>query len=72
MKKMSLALIVCVMLSIAGCQRTRIIPDETKAHRVAKEGFIWIWVRDESGRLVPQEVRVLEGYWIASPQALSK
>ena len=43
------------------------IPDPTVPHQVAKEAAVEVWVRLPDGRLASQPVRLLKGWWIASP-----
>ncbi len=74
MKRTALALIVFVMLS-AGCaslltKTGAVIPDERVPHRVAEEAVIYVWARNKSGQLVKTKIRLLEGWWVASPRVV--
>ena len=42
------------------------IPDNAIPHRVAEESSVVIWARGQDGKMVPTEVRLLAGWWIAS------
>lgn len=68
MRRTLLAGIVFVTLS-AGCATTpKVLPDPSIPHRVAKDGKVTIYVRQPDGRLKKEEVKLQEGWWIASPQ----
>lgn len=43
------------------------IPDPNVPHQFASETEGDIWVRLPDGRMAKQRVRVLEGWWLASP-----
>ena len=60
-----LGLIALPMLFV-GCQGRLVIPDNAIPHRVAEESSVVIWARGQDGKMVPTEVRLLAGWWIAS------
>ena len=62
-------LVVSAMLS-SGCGRSNVIPDPNIPHQVAAETCVDIWVRRESGSMEKVKVRLLEGWWVASPQVV--
>jgi hypothetical protein len=66
MKRLVLALSASALL-FSGCVKRTVIPDPTVPHQVAKETGVQIWVRAPGGKWVKQEVRLLEGWWIAGP-----
>jgi hypothetical protein len=71
---MSAALAICAMLS-SGCSlfpRTETIPDPSIPHRIADESEAVIWVRRPDGTLTRETVRVLPGWWLASPQVVER
>jgi hypothetical protein len=59
------ALLVSAML-LSGCLSPRAIPSHSVPLQVAEETTVRVWVRTEQG-LVKTRVRLLEGWWIASP-----
>jgi len=60
-------LVASAMLS-SGCGASKLaIPDERIPHQVAQEGEVTVWVRLSSGDMTPVKVRVLPGWWVASP-----
>jgi hypothetical protein len=65
--KTRLVLAACAMLSVACAPRVTVVPDQTIPHRVAREGELEVWARAPDGQLHRQKVRVLEGWWLASP-----
>jgi hypothetical protein len=70
--KTILVLIVFAMLS-SGCSflpRSHAIPDPSIPHRVATETTVEIRVRLPNGTFVTERVRLLEGWWVASPQVV--
>lgn len=66
MKRIVLTLLASGMLS-TGCATRKIIPDPTIPHQVARESEVTIWARAADGKKVKQQVRLLEGWWVASP-----
>jgi hypothetical protein len=64
-----IALIVFVLLC-SGCMSRAAIPDHSVPHRVAAETTVEVWVQRSDGRWLKTEVRLLEGWWIASPQVV--
>jgi hypothetical protein len=62
-------LAVSAMLS-SGCGRSNVIPDPNIPHQVASETCVDVWVRRESGNMEKVKVRLLEGWWVASPQVV--
>lgn len=69
MSRRALVLIASALLS-SGCVRRLVIPDPTVPHRVAKEAKVQIWVETADGKWVKQKVKILEGWWVASPQVV--
>lgn len=68
--KTMLVLTVFAMLS-SGCSflpRRHAIPDPTIPHRVATETSVDVFVRLPDGTFVTERVRLLEGWWVSSPQ----
>jgi hypothetical protein len=51
----------------SSCAHRKVIPDPTVPHQVAEEAEIVIWVEQANGKKSKQEVRLLEGWWIAGP-----
>lgn len=68
MKKLVLVLIVFVLLFVSGCVKRTVLPDPRVPHRVAEETKIKVWCRLPDGRFSKCDVRLLEGWWVASPQ----
>lgn len=69
--RLRLALLASAMLSSACASVGRLaIPDQSVPHQVAEETKVKVWVEIEDGKKVPIEVRLLEGWWIASPQVV--
>lgn len=69
---MSAALAICALL-LSGCSlfpREQTIPDPAIPHRVAEESTATVWVRRPDGSLTKEAVRVLPGWWLASPQVV--
>ena len=63
-------LVASAMLS-SGCGGNRLaIPDPTIPHQVAAETSVTVWVRLSSGAMTKVQVRLLEGWWVASPQVV--
>ena len=74
MLKTKTPLLACALL-FSGCSlmpRPQILPDPNVPHQVAAETTVTIWARRPDGQLVQQPVRVLPGWWIASPQVVGK
>lgn len=69
MRPIVLVLLASVLLP-SGCARRHAIPDPSIPHRVATEATVEVWVRNREGRMVRERVRILEGWWIASPQVV--
>jgi hypothetical protein len=69
MTRTVLAVIASVLLS-AGCAKRIVIPDPAIPHQVAEEAEIVTWCRAPDGKLVKCTVRLLEGWWVASPQVV--
>lgn len=60
---------------LAGCATTlsktgAILPDERVPHRVAEEAVIWVWARNDKGELVKTKIRLMPGWWVASPRVV--
>ena len=64
------ALGVSAMLCSACVPGKVVIPDPNVPHQVAKETTVKIWVRTADGGMSAVPVRLLEGWWIASPQVM--
>lgn len=69
MTRIGVGLIASVLLS-SGCAHKRVLPDPSIPHRVAEEANLTIWVRGSNGKLTKQPVKILEGWWVASPQVV--
>lgn len=69
MRSLSRFVIAFAMLSTACVKRT-VVPDPTIPHQVAEESEAVVWCRAADGKLVRCKVRVLEGWWLASPQVV--
>jgi hypothetical protein len=70
--KTMLALLAFATLS-SGCSllpRAHAIPDPTVPHRVAVETEVDVFVRLPDGTLTVERVRLLTGWWVASPQVV--
>lgn len=62
------ALMLAVSLLLcSGCVSRAVIPDPAVPHRVAQETTVVVWAQRPDGKWAKTEVRLLEGYWIASP-----
>lgn len=60
--------LVASTMLFCGCVRTQqVIPDPTVPHQVAEETEVVIWARRPDGRMAPQKVRLLKGWWVAGP-----
>lgn len=51
------------LVLMSGCA-PRILPDYTKAHRIADGCNVVIWVSDEGGKVVKQEVWAEPDQWL--------
>jgi hypothetical protein len=69
MRSLWLFVIASVMLS-AGCVKRNMIPDPTLPHEVAKETEVEVWCGAPDRKLVRCKVRLLPGWWVASPQVV--
>lgn len=69
MTKLALTLASCALL-FNGCATRAVIPDPTVPHRVSQESTLTVWAQRPDGRWVETEIRVLPGWWIASPQVV--
>ena len=59
-----------VLLS-SGCGASKlVIPDPNIPHQVAAETCVEVWARLPSGEMTKTKVRLLEGWWVASPQVV--
>jgi hypothetical protein len=63
------AVLASAMLFSAGCPGPQTIPDPSIPHQVAEEAEIEVWCNTPKG-LARCEVRLLEGWWVASPQVV--
>lgn len=67
------ALLVFALLSETGCSllpQPRAIPSSKVPHRVAQETDVVIYVRLPDGSFQEEEIRLLKGWWIASPEVV--
>lgn len=70
MNKLFGLVIASVMLS-SGCVTTRaVLPDPAIPHEVAKEVEIEVWCGTPDRHLKKCTVRLLDGWWVASPQVV--
>jgi hypothetical protein len=70
MRKLILFASVSGMLS-AGCvARPAVIPDPSIPHQVAEEARIKVWCGTPDRKLEKCEVRLVDGWWVASPQVV--
>lgn len=69
MKRIVLVLIAFAPL-FTGCVKRAVLPDPSIPHRVAKETQVEVWCRLPDGKWAPCTVRLLEGWWLASPQVV--
>jgi hypothetical protein len=68
---MTLSVLVASAMLSSGCGASRLaIPDPNIPHQVAAETPVTIWVRLANGSMTKVEVRLLEGWWVASPQVV--
>lgn len=72
MPKIVLALIASALLSTGCAVRVLTVPDPSVPHRVAEPARVKVWVRSPDGTLTKQEVRLEEGWWVASPVLIEK
>lgn len=71
MTRLSLLLLTSALLSTSCVRNVEVIPDPTIPHKVAEEGNVVIWAQDpQSKEYVKTKVRLLKGWWIASPQVV--
>ena len=47
-----------------------VLPDPTVPHQMAAETEVTVWCRTEKGPLSTCTVRLLPGWWVASPQVV--
>lgn len=66
----ALGLLACALLLSSCLPRTEALPDPSIPHRVADEAAVVVWVRRPDGLLVRETVRLLPGWWVASPQVV--
>ncbi len=64
-----IGLVASAMLS-SGCAGATVIPDPNIPHQVAAETCVTIWARAPGGEMKRVKVRLLEGWWVASPQVV--
>ena len=69
MTRLALMLATCALL-FSGCATRAVIPDPTVPHRVAKETTVMVWAQRPDGRWIETEIRLLPGWWVASPQVV--
>ena len=48
------------------------IPDPSIPHRIAEESVVKAWIRRPDGTLTAEPVRLMPGWWIASPQVVER
>lgn len=71
MKRIASVLIVFAMLSQAcSLPQQAVLPDHRIPHQVARETTVQVWVRRADGQLVAERVRLMPGWWVASPQVV--
>lgn len=71
MRRIMIGLSVSVMLS--GCTlfpTPRAIPNPKVPHRVAEETTVQIYIRLPDGSFQVDSVRLLKGWWVASPEVV--
>lgn len=64
-----IVLVASAMLS-SGCAGATVIPDPNIPHQVAAETCVTVWARAPGGEMKRVKVRLLEGWWVASPQVV--
>jgi len=71
--RMILPLMLSAVL-LAGCKlpSSQVIPDPSIPHKVSREVNVMVYTRGTDGSYVEQRVRMLPGWWIASPQLIGK
>ena len=67
---MMLTVLVASAMLSSGCAGPRVIPDPNIPHQVAAETCVEVWVRHGNGAMEKVKVRLLEGWWVASPQVV--
>jgi hypothetical protein len=63
-------LLACASVSLGCLPHQVMIPDPRIPHRIAEEATVTVWVRGPDGKLVKQEVKAFEGWWLASPEVV--
>lgn len=61
------------LFTVSGCSllpRPEAIPSSRVPHRVAEETSVRIYVRLPDGSFQEETVRLLKGWWIASPEVV--
>lgn len=69
MRRIGFVLGACGML-LTACPKRVVIPDPSVPHEVAEETTAYVWVRTPEGKLSKQKVKVLPGWWLASPEVV--
>ena len=71
MRSRLLCVIAFALLS-AGCPKRLVIPDPNVPHQLAKGADLTVWCGTPDRKAARCKVRVEEGWWVASPQAVEK
>lgn len=69
MRSFVLMLLASALLS-SGCAQVNVIPDPAVPHQVAEESQVTVWARRSDGTRAKVKVRLLEGWWVASPMVV--
>jgi hypothetical protein len=67
MRKLFSFVIAFGMLSSACATTSKVIPDPSIPHEVSKEAEIEVWCGTPDRHLKKCKVRLLDGWWVASP-----
>ena len=67
---LTLTVLVASAMLWSGCAGAGVIPDPNIPHQVAAETCVEVWARLPSGEMRRTKVRLLEGWWVASPQVV--
>ena len=71
MSQLTSNMLVASVMLLLGCVPSKtVIPDPNIPHQVAAETTVIVYVRLSGGEMTTAKVRLLEGWWIASPQVV--
>lgn len=68
--RLNLLFVTASALSLLGCPKRAVIPDQSAPHQIAKATDVTVWCGVPDRKQAKCRVRAEAGWWLASPQAV--